>query len=155
MLSDIQISRLIDRIADQKRMTGIPRLLIEAIISAILDEKTLLPKTDKPLVYVAGPYGQGDVVPSNVRRAIEHADRFLAMGFIPIVPHLCMVWEAQSPKPYSEWLRIGATWLLRCDVLFRIPGDSPGADMEVALAKEHGIPVCLSLQELEQWIKLH
>jgi hypothetical protein len=154
MLPDTAISLLVDQIADQKIMTGIPRIFIETIIRAVLDERTLLPKTDKPLVYVAGPYGQGDVVPSNVRRAIEYADKFLAMGFIPIVPHLCMVWEAHSPKPYSEWLRIGSTWLLRCDVLFRIPGDSPGADMEVALAKEHGIPVCLSPQELEQWIEL-
>jgi hypothetical protein len=146
---------LVDQIADQKIMTGIPRIFIEAIVKAVFDEKKLLPKTDKPWVFVAGPYGQGDYVTSNVRRAVAYADMFLAMGLIPIVPHLCMVWEAHSPKPYSEWLRLTTAWLLRCDVVFRIPGISPGADLEVELAKENDIPVCMSPQELEQWVKLH
>jgi hypothetical protein len=39
-------------------------------------------------------------------------------------------------------------WVLRCDALLRLPGESQGADAEVELAKKHGIPVFYSIEEL-------
>jgi hypothetical protein len=39
-------------------------------------------------------------------------------------------------------------WVLRCDCLLRLPGESPGADEEVELAVKNNIPVFYSIDEL-------
>jgi len=37
--------------------------------------------------------------------------------------------------------------LSKCDAIYRIPGESKGADLEVEYAKEHGIPI-ITLKDL-------
>jgi hypothetical protein len=39
-------------------------------------------------------------------------------------------------------------WLKCCDAVLRLPGESTGADREVALAKELGIPVYYSIADI-------
>ncbi len=91
-------------------------------------------------VYVAGPYTKGDVV-VNVRKAIECADSLVRMGHEPFIPHLSHLWHTISPHEYTYWMDRDLAWLDVCDALVRIPGDSAGADKEMAYAHEHGIPV--------------
>lgn len=43
-------------------------------------------------------------------------------------------------------------WLLNCDVLLRIPGESMGADTEVIIAKKHSIPIIYNLEDLKEEI---
>lgn len=95
-------------------------------------------------VYVAGPYSKGDVV-LNVRNAVAAADSLLAAGHTPFIPHLTHFWHLVSPKSYEEWLHYDFKWVECCDALVRLPGDSPGADREVAYSKSLGIPVYLGL----------
>ena len=95
-------------------------------------------------VYIAGPYTGGDSV-VNVRAAVEAGQAVLAAGFIPFVPHLYHLWHTIKPGNYEQWMRLDFAWLERCDVLIRLPGNSPGADREVARAKELGIPVYYGL----------
>lgn len=113
-------------------------------------------------VYVAGPYTKGDVA-LNVRAAIEAADALAERQFCPYVPHLTHFWHLISPKPYNWWLEYDAMWLLSCDAVLRLPGHSDGADQEVALAEEAGIPVVHHLDDLDacrdaaqaaQWARL-
>lgn len=99
-------------------------------------------------VYVAGPYTKGDVA-LNVRAAIEAADAVAARHHLPFVPHLSHFWHFLSPKPYDWWLQYDALWLLQCDVVLRLPGESAGSDSEVALARLSSIPVAFSLDELD------
>ncbi len=99
------------------------------------------------LIYISAPYSLGDVV-SNVRFACEIGDQILAKGHIPLVPHLTHFWHFLSPKSWEEWLRIDQCFLARCDAVLRIDGESKGADMEVQLAKDLGIPVFYSLEEV-------
>jgi uncharacterized protein DUF4406 len=94
----------------------------------------------KKKVYVAGPYTKGDVA-VNVRRAIEVGTELFDLGYIPFIPHLTHFWHLVTPKPYETWLDIDNEWLPTCDALLRIPGESSGADKEVALAHKLGIPV--------------
>lgn len=91
-------------------------------------------------VFVAGPYTGGDVA-ENVRAAIQAAESLRRAGFIPFLPHLTHFWHLVTPAPYQAWIDYDAAWLERCDALVRLPGDSPGADGEVALARRRGIPV--------------
>ena len=44
-------------------------------------------------------------------------------------------------------MKIDLEFLSRCDVLIRIPGESPVADIEVATAIQSGIPVLNNLEE--------
>ena len=102
---------------------------------------------ERKRVYVAGPYTKGDVA-INVRTAIEAADTLLHWGYLPHCPHLTHFWHLVCPRPYETWLDYDKAWLRLCDAVVRLPGDSQGADQEVALARELGIPVYGSLMEL-------
>lgn len=99
-------------------------------------------------VYVCGPLTQGNM-PVNVHLAVMAADRLLKAGFAPYCPHLNVEWEKIAPgATYEEWLALDFVWLEVCDALLRLPGDSPGADREVAYARKLGIPVFMSAMDL-------
>jgi hypothetical protein len=100
-------------------------------------------------VYVAGPYTHGDVA-RNVRTAIDAANALAERKFCPYVPHLTHFWHLVSPKPYDWWLQYDAMWLLDCQAVLRLPGDSAGADQEVKLAEAAGIPVVTTIDALDE-----
>jgi len=96
---------------------------------------------DEPIyIYVSGPYTKGDVV-LNVRKAINVAEKLLEMNYIPYLPHTTHMWHLASPHSWDYWLFLDLAWIKRCDGLLRISGESEGADLEVAKAKELGKPV--------------
>lgn len=101
-------------------------------------------------IYVAGPYTKGDVA-RNVARAIEMGNELWRLGFVPFVPHLTHFWHFYGRKDYREWLWYDQQWLLVCDAVLRIPGESSGADEETAKAVEVGIPVFQSVADLQVW----
>lgn len=100
-------------------------------------------------VYVAGPLTGDQLV--NIRLAIDAADSLRREGFIPFVPHLNGLWYFVYPNDYEEWLRMDLLWLEKCDAVLRLDGDSKGADREVKHAKERGIPVFYSMQDLMRY----
>lgn len=107
----------------------------------------------KPLVYIAAPYSIGDKE-ANTRASMDVADRLLGCGlFIPLVPLLSHYWDRYSPKSYARWREIDKHLLSRCDALFRLPGESKGADMEVEWAREFNIPVFRDTISLMIWLK--
>ena len=97
--------------------------------------------------YVAGPYSTGDVA-VNVRSALVAADALVELGHVPYVPHLTHFWHLVSPKPYEWWLAYDLAWLPFCDALLRLDGPSSGADGELTRAKELGLRVYHSLEEV-------
>ena len=98
-------------------------------------------------VYIASPYTLGDVA-MNVKRQIDMADQLMNNGFTPFVPLLSHFQHMARPRPYNDWLVNGMEWVKACDCVLRLAGESPGADKEVALAKELGIPVYYSFGDL-------
>lgn len=105
---------------------------------------------DKIKVYIAGPYTKGDVV-VNVRKAVEAAEEVVRLGFYPFIPHMTHLWHMIVPHNYDFWLDQDFVWLLSCDALLRIPGESSGADKEVALAKSQSIPVFDNVEEMRKY----
>ena len=101
----------------------------------------------KTYVYIAGPYTRGDCV-QNVRRAILVADRLATQGFVPFIPHLSHFWHFLCPHEIQFWYDLDLAWLRKCDCLLRLSGDSMGANLEVTVAREHGIPVYWTVPEL-------
>jgi hypothetical protein len=100
-------------------------------------------------VYVAGPYSKGDVA-INVRKAVFAADRLRNARFAPFLPHLTHFWHMLAPRPYEDWLDLDNQFIPCCDALLRLPGDSSGADKEVALAHSLRIPVFYTQEELQR-----
>jgi len=104
-------------------------------------------------VYIAGPISKGDFL-DNIRSGIDAGNRVWrteGLGFIPFIPHLDMLLCLLHPFTWEEVLQLDEAWLLKCDAMLRIPGESPGADREEAFCAEHGIPVFHSEETLIEW----
>ena len=102
----------------------------------------------RPLIYIAGPLTTGNQI-INTNLANQAAARLMRAGLAPFVPHNMILCELVSPGPsYEEWLDLCLTYLSRCDALLRLPGESPGADREVAFARGLGIPVFTREEDL-------
>lgn len=91
-------------------------------------------------VYISGPYTQGDTL-LNIRDAILAAEEVRAAGHAPFVPHLTAFWHMLTPRPYEDWMQMDLEWVLGSEAVIRLPGESLGADREVAQAQLKGIPV--------------
>jgi hypothetical protein len=104
-------------------------------------------------IYVAGPYSKGDIE-KNVREAFRYGHEMFDLGLMPFVPHSCHAMHQFRNRGYEEWMAWDFVWLEKCDALFRIPGESPGADREVARATELRIPVFFTLQDLKRYLRV-
>ena len=113
------------------------------------------------MILIAGPYrsGTGDDpqrMEKNLRSLESVALPLYRAGHIPVIGEwiaLPLLREAGSKRPgdaiYDEILYPIANRLLsRCDAVLRLPGASKGADEDVRLAKERGLPVFQSLAEV-------
>lgn len=99
-------------------------------------------------VYIACPYTKGDIA-QNVHNAIKVADMIAEMGHIPYVPVLAHFWHLVSPHPWEFWMKIDEEFLKVCDCVFRMDGESTGADREVELARLSSKPIFYNLGDLE------
>lgn len=104
----------------------------------------------KGFVYIAGPYTKGDVV-VNVKNAVMMGNNLRALGFTPFIPHLTMFWQLIQPHDIEYWYAYDMEWLEKCDAVFRLSGESKGAEAETERAFELGIPVFMSVLELRDW----
>jgi hypothetical protein len=117
---------------------------------------------DAPLmILIAGPYRSGTnddpkKMAANLR-ALEHASwPLFRAGHIPMIGEWVAlpIWrvaggERVGDALYDEVLHPTAHRLLqRCDAVLRLEGESKGADNDVRLAKERGIPVYYRLQDV-------
>ena len=103
-------------------------------------------------VYIASPYTLGDVA-VNVKVQIDAVDELMNLGFAPFAPLYSHFQHMVHPRPYQDWVKVDLEWVKVCDYLLRLPGESKGADGEVVLANELGIPVFYSIDELVNYEK--
>jgi hypothetical protein len=119
-------------------------------------------KTSKPLiVLVAGPYRSGTAGdPQKVRQNLQRLESFALgvykAGHIPLIGEwvaLPLAEQAGSSEVgdaiSEQYLYPVAGRLLeRCDAVLRIEGASKGADEDVRIAKERGLPVYFDLRDV-------
>ena len=122
------------------------------IASGELSLETCQRLSGAKLVYVASPYTNGDVA-QNVRIQILAAETLIRLGFLPIVPLLSHFWHIASPHKWAYWMALDLQWVCNADAILRLPGESEGADLEVALARLLCKPVFYSVQDLAQQMK--
>lgn len=100
------------------------------------------------LVYIAGPYTNGDPVKNTRDATAVGLHIFGRTGAGVIIPHLNLLAHAMFPEPPEYWYEFDLRILERCTHLLRLPGESFGADREVERAHELGIPVFADLGHL-------
>lgn len=98
-------------------------------------------------IYIASSYSLGDPE-ANVRLQIDAGEELIQAGFYPYLPLLSHYQHLIHPHSYETWVRLDNSWVASCDALLRLPGESKGADEEVALAFKLGIPVYYSVEDL-------
>jgi len=101
------------------------------------------------IVYISGPYTDGDVA-ENVHEAIWAGISVLDYGHTPIVPHLSHFMHIIAPRRWERWIGMDMDLLRTADAVIHLPGPSKGAKLEVAEAKRLGIPV---YEGVAEWLK--
>ncbi|MUP36810.1 DUF7768 domain-containing protein [Labilibaculum euxinus] len=98
-------------------------------------------------IFISGPYTKGDVA-LNVKKAMDVSNILMERDYAPYCPHLTHFLHMNNQQPYEKWLELDCQFLVLCDAIYRLDGESNGADKEVKLAKERCIPVFYSLEDL-------
>jgi len=106
------------------------------------------------LILIAGPYrsGTGDdpeLLARNLARLEEAAWPIFRAGHVPMIgewvalPVLHGAGGAGVADPVAEKIMYPTAerLLAHCDAVLRLPGESTGADRDVAIATERGLPV--------------
>ena len=112
------------------------------------------------LILIAGPYKSGTggdpgAMEANLRALEEAAWPIFAAGHIPMIgewvalPVLRCAGATALDALADQVLYPTAQRLLRhCDAVLRLPGQSAGADQDVATAEELGLPVYRDVTEI-------
>jgi hypothetical protein len=113
------------------------------------------------MILIAGPYRSGtnddaQLMQQNLDRLEAAALPLFRMGHIPMIGEwvaLPLLKQAGSTKPgdaaYEEILYpVAHRLLFKCDAVLRLEGASKGADEDIRIAKERGLPVYYRLEEV-------
>jgi hypothetical protein len=119
-------------------------------------------ETAKPLlVLIAGPYlsgtgGDPAKIAANRARLESQALPIYARGHLPMIGEWLAlpIIHAAGGREHGDAVfdayqyPVAQRLLARCDAVLRIPGESRGADMDVARARALGLPVYADASEL-------
>lgn len=113
------------------------------------------------LILIAGPYRSGtnddpEKMQQNLHRLESVALPLFRLGHIPMIGEwvaLPLLQLAGSTQPgdaaYEEILYpVAHRLLLKCDAVLRLEGASKGADEDVRIAKERGLPIYYRLEDV-------
>ncbi len=113
------------------------------------------------LILIAGPYRSGtgddpDLLAANLARLESAAWPIFQAGHIPMIgewvalPVLRGAGARGLDDPVAETVMYPTAHRLlqHCDAVLRLPGTSTGADKDVAIAQERGIPVYTRLDQI-------
>lgn len=103
-------------------------------------------------VYIASPYTVGDTA-INVKRQMGVASKLIDLGYAPFWPLHSHFLHMVYPKEYETWIKCDLVWILSCDCLLRLDGESRGADIEVQFATQNSIPVFYNIYGLVNGIR--
>ncbi|MFI2103529.1 DUF4406 domain-containing protein [Isoptericola sp. NPDC019693] len=117
------------------------------------------------LILIAGPYRSGTdgdpaAMEANLRRLEEAAWPIFAAGHVPMIgewvalPVLRSAGATLDDDLADDVLYPTAQRLLEhCDAVLRLPGESTGADQDVAIAESLGLPVYRDIAEIPRGVE--
>jgi hypothetical protein len=98
-------------------------------------------------IYIAGPYTAKNarLTQQNVDNAVKIGCSMIRKGWAPFIPHLShYIWmHPEGDFDYPVWTALDFEWLKHCDAFYYI-SPSPGADAELKIATEMGIPIYMA-----------
>ena len=113
------------------------------------------------MILIAGPYrsGTGDdpaKMAANLKRLEEASWPIFEKGHVPMIGEWVAlpIWHMAGGKAVGDSLydRIlhptAGRLLAHCDAVLRLPGESKGAENDVRIARERGIPVYFDISEV-------
>ena len=113
------------------------------------------------MILIAGPYASGtDGDPALMRRNLDRLEEaawpLFRAGHIPMIgewvalPVLSSAGASGPTDPLAADVMypVAHRLLQRCDAVLRLPGESRGADQDVAIARERGLPVYTALEDV-------
>jgi hypothetical protein len=117
--------------------------------------------TEPQLILIAGPYRSGtgddpDLMAANLRRLEQAAWPIFRAGHVPMIgewvalPILHSAGVAGPLDPLAEQVMYPTAQrlLAHCDAVLRLPGNSTGADQDVAIAHQRGLPVYHRIEDI-------
>lgn len=125
--------------------------------------------TRRKRIYISGPISKGDLA-ANIRQADAAMLKLMKAGMAPFNPMLSCYAGACERDPVfdyvfaeatrnskldgltaEDWYGMDLAWVEVSDAVLRLPGESKGAEGEVAHATKRLIPVFHDADELIGW----
>ena len=109
------------------------------------------------LILIAGPYRSGtggdpDLIAGNLRRLEAASAPIYRRGHVPMIGEwvaLPTIRELDAGQGEPDVMYETAKRLLQhCDGVLRLPGESSGADEDVRIARELGLPVYTDAEQI-------
>ena len=113
------------------------------------------------MILIAGPYRSGtdddpELLRRNLARLEQAAWPIFRAGHLPMIGEWVAlpvlesagVFDLSDPLAGDVMYPTAERLLERCDAVLRLPGESRGADQDVAIARGRGIPVYFGLDEI-------
>ena len=117
------------------------------------------------MILIAGPYRSGtgddpDLLAANLTALESAAWPLFRAGHVPMIgewvalPVLSSAGATGIGDPLAEQVMYPTAerLLQHCDGVLRLPGDSTGADQDVRIARERGLPVWFSLEDVPGYV---
>jgi hypothetical protein len=115
------------------------------------------------MILIAGPYKSGTdgdpaAMAANLRRLEQAAWPIFERGHVPMIGEWVALPVLESmgadgptdPRAEEILYPTAERLLQHCDAVLRLPGESRGADNDVAIARRRGLPVFTSIDQIPQ-----
>lgn len=110
------------------------------------------------LILIAGPYRSGtggdpELIAANLARLEEAAAPIHRLGHVPMIGEWVALpilrgLVAADESGHDVMYETAHRLLQHCDAVLRLPGASAGADQDVEIARERGLPVYRTVDEI-------
>lgn len=121
-------------------------------------QTTVISMTKPLLILIAGPYRSGtngdpDLIAQNLARLEEVSGPIFRLGHVPMIGEWVALPILRTLEPGDSgegdvMYETAHRLLQHCDAVLRLPGESSGADKDVEIAQQRGLPVYRSLEEI-------
>lgn len=121
-------------------------------------QTTVIGMTKPLLILIAGPYRSGTggdpaLIARNLAVLEEAAGPIFRLGHVPMIGEwaalpILRTLDASDAESGDVMYETAHRLLQHCDAVLRLPGESVGADQDVAIARERGLPVYRSVDEI-------
>ena len=91
-------------------------------------------------VYLSGPITKGNKS-WNFYQACEAQRRLMEAGYAVLNPMLSMAHPDGNNIDWQKWIDSDLMWVEVADFVVLLPGESKGAEIEVAHASKYGVPL--------------